>query len=245
MNRRLQLTALWCGPAAMLLFFVGIFPLAGLLPPLSPNTPVAELQAFYSDHQTRFLLGMICMLWGAALILPLSSAVATQLQKIEGGTNSVASKLLMATGILVSVEILLPAWVFATLAYRPGWSPEVTQAFSDLGWLVFTWPNPVIVLMTATIGIAVLSDQRTQPIYPRWVGFTCITASVLFLPSCFLVLFKTGPIAWDGLLAFWTPAADYGTFLLLMTWATYKSIKREGTSDGVTTGEVSTEYAVK
>jgi hypothetical protein len=46
MDRRLQLFGVWCGPLAAVFFFAGIFPLAGLLPPLSPNTTPAQLTAF-------------------------------------------------------------------------------------------------------------------------------------------------------------------------------------------------------
>lgn len=177
---------------------------------------------------------MICMLFGSALLLPLGSAIATQLQKIEG-VNSMMSKLLMMCTSLVVVEIILPAWVFATLAFRPGRGSEITQALSDLAWLVFTWPNPVTVLMVASIGIGILSDQRARAVYPRWVGYANITVAVLFFPSCFLVLVKNGPLAWDGLLSFWTPAVDYGLFIVLMTWATYRSIANQQ-SDDVPTG---------
>ena len=38
---------------------------------------------------------------------------------------------------------------------------------------------------------------------------------------------RTGPVAWDGVLSFWFPAFDYGIFLMLMAWATYRAIKTD------------------
>jgi hypothetical protein len=223
MKRPLQLLGVWSGPLAAVFFFIGIYPLAGLLPPLSPNTPAQELITFYADHQFRFLLGMLCMLWGAALLLPFGSALASQLQRID----STLAKTVVATFTLIAVEITLPAWVFATIAFRPSWGAETTQAFSDLGWLIFTWPNPVIIVLVAWTGIGILLDRNQQPVFPRWVGYANLAAALLFTPSCFLVFFKTGPIAWDGVLAFWCPAVDYGMFLMLMAWATYRAIKTD------------------
>lgn len=223
MRRPLQLLGIWSGPLAAVFFFIGIFPLAGLLPPLSPNMPAQELITFYADHQFRFLLGMLCMLWGAALLLPFGSTLASQLQRIDG-PNSVLAKTVVATFTLIAVEITLPAWVFATIAFRPSWGAETTQAFSDLGWLIFTWPNPVIIVLVAWIGIGILTDRNERPVFPRWVGYANLAAAMLFTPSCFLVFFKTGPIAWNGVMAFWFPAVDYGMFLMLMAWATYRAI---------------------
>jgi hypothetical protein len=93
---------------------------------------------------------------------------------------------------------MLPPWVFATIEFRPITSPDVLQAFGDLALLMFTWPNPVAILMVASTGLAILSDKRPAPISPRWIGFYNIAMILLYFPSCFLVLFKTGPVAWNG-----------------------------------------------
>ena len=37
MNTRMQMWCLWCGPAAMILFFLGFWGIAGLVPPRIPG----------------------------------------------------------------------------------------------------------------------------------------------------------------------------------------------------------------
>ena len=62
-------------------------------------------------------------------------------------------------------------------------------------------------------GVVILQDHRPVPGIPRWVGYVCVWAGLLFSPGSFLVFFKDGPMAWNGLLVFWVPI---GSFLVWM-----------------------------
>ncbi|MFY1621230.1 hypothetical protein, partial [Micromonospora sp. WMMD736] len=61
------------------------------------------------------------------------------------------------------------------------------------------------VLQLVLFGVAVLIDRRDTPIFPRWLGYVNIWLAITFTPASFLVFFKTGPLAWNGVLVWWVP----------------------------------------
>ncbi len=66
------------------------------------------------------------------------------------------------------------------------------------------------------MGHAIMSVQHEQPIFPRWVGYFNIWVAVLFIPGGLLTFFKTGPVAWNGLLAFWMPVVVFFAWYIVM-----------------------------
>ena len=38
---------------------------------------------------------------------------------------------------------------------------------------------------------------------PRWLGWFNLWAQIIYLPGILIPYFKSGPLAWNGLLAFW------------------------------------------
>jgi hypothetical protein len=53
---------------------------------------------------------------------------------------------------------------------------------------------------------AILTDTRTTPLFPRWLGYLNIWAAITFTPGVILPFFKSGPFAWNGIFVFWIPA---------------------------------------
>jgi hypothetical protein len=55
------------------------------------------------------------------------------------------------------------------------------------------------------LAFAIFIDKRTRPTFPRWFAYFNIWYAVLGVPGCAIYLFKTGPLAWNGMFAFWIP----------------------------------------
>ncbi len=49
------------------------------------------------------------------------------------------------------------------------------------------------------VGLAILSDMSSDPVFPRWSGYLSILVALVQIPPVALVLFKTGRLAWDCL----------------------------------------------
>ena len=218
---------IWSGPVAAVLFFIGLFPLAHLLPPpINPSTPAADVAAFYTQHRMGILFGEIFVLWASCLMMPFILVVFTQVRRIERGFPYLSAMYLFCAGI-VDFEIIIPAWNFSTIALRVSRPVDVTLALSDQAWLMYVWPNPQTVLMFLTVGIAILRDPNPKPLFPRWLGFFNLAGALLFVGSTFCNMAYSGPFSWTGLMAFWLPAIDFGNWFILMTFALLKAIKRD------------------
>ena len=76
----------------------------------------------------------------------------------------------------------------------------------------------VFPLITAHLSVAAatLGDQRSVPVFARWVGYLNLWMAVLLAPGVLVLFFKTGPFAWNGLFAFWFPLVLFLTWLAIM-----------------------------
>ena len=91
------------------------------------------------------------------------------------------------------------------------------------------------------ITIAILSDKSDKPVLPRWLGWFNLWAQIIYLPGDpWIPFFKTGPLAWNGLLAFWIPVVVFTVWLLLISAMLLRAIgeqEREHKADVAASGE--------
>jgi hypothetical protein len=71
------------------------------------------------------------------------------------------------------------------------------------------------VLQVACFGIAVLIDRRERPIFPRWLGYYNLWVALMFTPGTFNVFFHDGPLAWNGIIAWYLPLAVFATWMII------------------------------
>lgn len=216
MTTAMQKTLAWSGTAFVLLLFPGII-MAGLLPPIAPTKTAAEVAQFWSTNTGLKRCGLVILLAAAGLQIPFGALIAVRIKQLEGRSSPLAYAQLIATGLAV-MAIVLPTFAFAAASYRPERNPEITQALNDLGWLPFVMNWPAATIQCLVIGFAIFGYQGQRPIWPRWVAYYNFWSAFLFAAGGFVVLFKTGVFAWNGLLAFWMVAVFFGAWFLVMTW---------------------------
>jgi len=125
------------------------------------------------------------------------------------------------------VTLYFAGLFFMAASFRPNYPPELTNLLTDLGFFLFVGAAIPAFVQNVITGAAILSDKRADPVMPRWVGYMNIWTGVLLLPGCVICLFKVGPFAWNGLLAFWMPAVVFGIWFNIMIWAMMRAIKRD------------------
>jgi hypothetical protein len=230
LNARNQRLCVICGPLLMVVFTIAFWFVAGMIPPPPPGTPVAELAAFYSDNQTRIRIGLVIAMLGAGLAMPFPVAVMLQMKRIEGATSLAYVQLI--GGLFNTPLFVLPWFAMAAATYRPmNRVPEVTQALSDLGWLTLVGFGAPAIFQTIVIGIAVFSDHRPEPVYPRWFGYFNIWCALLFMPGLLVICFHDGPFAYNGIFAFWVPLAVFSLWFVLTAYVTFGAIRQEERQD--------------
>jgi hypothetical protein len=75
-------------------------------------------------------------------------------------------------------------------------------------------------------GLVGLADKSERPVFPRWVCGWAIFAGVSFIPLTAMPFFRTGPLAWNGLLSFWTLFGTYFIWTASMGYCMVKDASR-------------------
>jgi hypothetical protein len=202
MHVKIEKAAAWSGVGMLVAFLVMFWLIAGIIPPIDPSDTAAKVAARYTEDGLRIRIGLALMVFSWA---PFWALLARQVRRIEGywGVMSLTQILL---GVTFPFGFALCAIFAVTAGYRPERNPDVTQALNDVFWFIFVGLVGPLITQVVILALAVLLvDKRAVPSFPRWFGYFNIWYAVLGVPGCAVYLFKTGPLAWNGIFAFWIP----------------------------------------
>jgi len=229
MNTDLQKLCASCGIVAMVLFFIGLI-VASWIPVPSPTLTAIEVAEMYQSKTNAIricgVIVMISTMFGA----PFYAAISMQLRRMEGDARPVMSYAQLCAGAAGLIFFILPGLLMVIAAYRPERAIEVTYALNDLVWIITIMPWPLGAMQALIIGITIFKHHSSAPVFPRWLAFFNIWIAVLFIPGSLIPFFKTGPFAWDGILAFWIPATVFGLWYIVMQLQLFKAINTEQTA---------------
>jgi hypothetical protein len=93
--------------------------------------------------------------------------------------------------------------------------------------MLFIGPVCTIFVQGMAITIAILSDKSEKPVLPRWLGWFNLWAQIIYLPGILIPYFKSGPLAWNGLLAFWIPVVVFTIWLFLISAMLLRAITEQ------------------
>jgi hypothetical protein len=221
---RNQLMAAWCVPVAMVLFGLSLVSLAHFVPPPAPTLSAEEVAAFFHEHSVGIRIAMTLLLFSGTLLAPITAVYSVLIRRIEGAPPILTYTQLI-TGTVALVLFIPPAICWTVAAYRPERAVAEILLLNDLGWFFFIMTVPPGILQVLVLGLAILQDRRRSPLFPRWLGYFNLWAAVLFIPGGVVSLFKTGPFAWNGLIAFWIPVAVFGAWWIIMFVMCLKAIR--------------------
>ena len=123
----------------------------------------------YQLHHVRIRIGVSIAALAAPLLALFFGVIGVQMRRIEGRYSPLAYVQMMLGACLVLVFIV-PMWTWQTAAYRPFRAIETTQALNDLAWLPFVGIVSTFIFQAIAIAVAILTDSRTAPVFPRWAG---------------------------------------------------------------------------
>jgi Domain of unknown function (DUF4386) len=212
MDRRIQLLCAWCGPAFLLLFLIGFWVIAGLVPPPSAGDSATQIAYFYRANADQLRVGMLLLLIGAPLLIPFIVLLALQLKRSDPRVAPLAHVQLLC-GVVTMLEVLLPVVLMATAAFRPDRSPESTQLLNDTAFTILIWAFSAPTLEFAAIGLAILWDKSERPLFPRWAGYVDLAVAGIFAAGAPALFVKHGVFGWDGAVAFWAVLGSFGVWV--------------------------------
>lgn len=226
MHRSLERAGAWCGLVTMALFGIAFWAIADFVPPLSPNDSARDTAAVYDHHNLRIRLGLGLIILFAVLFIPFLAVLVRQVNRIEGSFGVLTISQLIAA-VIFPVGFIFPSMVAVAAGFRTKRSPEITQALNDVFWLMFVGVVGTLILQAVVLVIATFLDKRTPPVFPRWFGYFNAWYAVLATPGCAVVLFHSGPLAWNGVFAFWVPLVAFSAWLLAVTFVLLRAVDSE------------------
>ncbi|MQY21573.1 hypothetical protein [Nocardia macrotermitis] len=230
MNRdtyfRLERISAWTG-YLLLVAFVIAFAVGGLLTPMDPNLHPEQVRQFIIDHRGGILLATTIMVLAVPFEYPYVVVTSLQMRRIEGGWGILSMNQLL-TGVVAPIGFFFPMAILSAAAWRPeAHSVDTLTALNDIFWLMFVGNACIFVLQVWSIGYAALIDKRPKRVFPRWYGWLSIVLGILLIPGAFVFLTKSGPFAWNGLLANTIPTFAYFVWKIATPTLLLRAVKSE------------------
>lgn len=224
-QKNIELFSLWCGIAYVVLIFIGFWLLAGFLPPHSPYAEAAEIQKFYDANRSGIRAGMVLEMFAAAAFIPFTAVMAHYIAQVEGKVGILTISQIMG-GMGNVMLTFYPAMWWLIASYRADIPPDILRFANDAGWLQFVGGLTPFYPILISIAVTAFVDRRPVPLFPRWVGYLNLWITVLFWPGLIIFFVKSGPFAWNGLLAFWLPLFVLGLWFAVMTYWLRRAVLR-------------------
>lgn len=214
MNHRVMKLCAWSGIVFMVLIGLGFVVLAGFIPPPSPSDTMAETAARFIEQRYGIRFGMIVSMVAATFLMPYAVAMTLHMRRIEGRFAPLAL-IELGLGALFVLEFIYLLFFWQAATFRVDRAPELIQLVNDMAWIPFIGISSTLVGQALVFGWAILLDKRTTPIFPRWLAFFNFWSALSFTPGTFNVFFLTGPLAWDGWLAFYFPIVVFAIWMII------------------------------
>jgi hypothetical protein len=229
MSTRNQMICAWCAPAATVTWLLGFWVLAGFIPPPSPHDSAHQIVALYRSNTIGIRVGLLVTMMGAAMMGPFVAVVSEQMQRIEGRRWPLA-KAQLGLGSIVILLFIIPCMLMEAAAFRPGRDPNIVLALNDAGWLPFVGAFMPTFFQLLVIAMAIFDDKE-EKVFPRWLGYLNVWVAIGFLPTALIYFFKSGPFAWNGLLAFWLALTIFCGWFLTMFVYVVRAIRNQAAAE--------------
>jgi hypothetical protein len=214
--RRTNLFGAWCGIAYIVVLFIGWWVIGGFFPLHKPSAGAEEIATIFRDDGIRIRLGMVVVMWGAALFIPFTATMADFVSRFEGRSGPLSRTITLAGYANAMLTFYPPLWWIANTFRANERSADLIYMFNDVAWLQFLGGLSLVMPMYAVMAVVALADTSDNPVFPRWFGYQSIMTFLLVLPDQMMFFFKTGPFAWNGLLGIWIPLAAFCAWFIAM-----------------------------
>jgi hypothetical protein len=234
MDLKLQRISAWGGIAMLALFFVFFMLIANLIPPLSPTASAQEIADFLTANKLRVRVGVAFTLLAACVALPWLATICLRVRRVEGKWGVLSVTQIFA-GVIFVPGFLFPLMVLSAAAFRPEErDPQITQALNDVFWLMFVGIVGTLIVQALVLMTASFVDRTEPGTFPRWFGYLNAWYAILAVPGGAVMIFNDGPLAWNGIFAFWVPLVAFSVWMIAVTVVLIQSISAEQAAEPVT-----------
>ena len=227
-RKPLIIVALISAVMTTVLYAVGMFVIAGFLPPPSPSWSQAEVVNFYRENHTAIITGLTMSFVGTGFMLPLCIIGTVFMAEVEKERGFPFFSLMQALCAVVTVLFTaFPNFMWMTAAFRIDRAPEQIMLLHDLGWIMWATPSWGFCFQLLCVGIVGLQDKRPKPFIPRWMSFLALWVAVGVAPTPLVPFYtESGPFAWNGLFTFWVAFFSPIFWIVLVSFLVIANIKK-------------------
>lgn len=234
-NIKAQWVCLWTGPVVGAVLLVTALAFPGFWPPMSPTLSAEQVAAFYSDHTAWIRFSQVTFNLCGILILPFLTVIVVQMKRMKNQSHVFAYCYLTAV-VSGATIFALSNIFFLVAAFRPNRNPELVMLLNDLAWIVLVAPVGMVVSQFVLLALAVYFDtldDRTDPVFPRWVGHFSLAIAAAMVPAACAAVVQTGPLAWDGIVSFWVRNGAFVVFVVVMFFVLRTALRRQAVDERV------------
>lgn len=218
--------SVWIGLVGMFGLFATAWVSSGFFLPPAPTLTAEQIVSNYTDHKAVLELAFVVMIAGFSCVTFWGGSLTVLARQLEGRYPVfTVVQIVCLSAVMVTVTFL--PLVFALAGYRAGEiPPDITRTINDLGWFIFLYPWPPVTLWLLALGVAILRDTSHTQTFPRWAAYLSFWVAFAVAPGGLIGLFKSGPLAWNGVLAYWIPFSQFFIWVVAMTVLMQKAAKR-------------------
>ncbi len=226
MNCKAQIFCAALGPVFILVLFPAWLNM-GFIPPLAPTLTPDQVFEIYDRSRNEIRLGAMLTMQFAIFGIAWTVAISAQMRRIEAGSTPVLTYLQLVMGSAGFFLFVIPCIFWTLAAFRADRSAELVYLLNDMGWLSLVMPVFPAAIQAFAIGVLILSDKGSRPVFPRWAGYLNFWCGINFLPGALGTFFKTGPFAWNGLFDFWLPLGVFSFWIAMMAVLVIAAARRQ------------------
>ena len=216
MDNRIERLCAWSGFAMIACCFTAYVP-SHLVPVLPAGISAEELEAFLIANKYPLLMGMVVQLFGGTSFLWTWCVGLAYSLKRHANAQPLLVYLMVAMGGAATMVGVICGCFGSLMVFRVGEvSPEIPQMAYDMFWFFFLIPWPPFTLWALLAGVAILSDTRENPVFPRWSGYMSLWAGLVEAPAALCVFYKTGPFSYNGAITWWVPTVSFFFWVVVM-----------------------------
>lgn len=225
-GRKLQFAGAWSGPLFLVLYGLFFGAIGGFIPPHPPGWSAEHVAQYYEANRTDIRIGQVGGMMASGLLLPFFGVIIGHLRRIESGRTPLLTTIGVAGLAVLEMLFLGVAMLWLVATYRADLDPDTLRMLHDLCWLIFVMAVPSYMLQLIVVGIAAFQDTSDDPVWPRWMGYLCFWVTLTGFGGLFAVFVKDGPLAWNGVVGFWIPIADFVMWVFVVTYLMHAWLRR-------------------
>ena len=233
----------WAGGVGFfVLFFIALWPMMGMIVPPDPAWSSERLVEEISSRLTLYKLGAMVGIVASGLLSLWTVMASYHVYRAEEGRPPLLAATCLGAGLINVFGFMLPFVLWAGGSYRIGFGqdPDYVRYINDMAWLIFVMLFQPFVILLMCLSFAGLNSTSSVSTFPRWFCYYSLWIALLMCGGAVAILFKDGPFAWNGLIAWWMVVVMFGIYFITALGVFYRLNKQSNTSSADFAGQQAT-----